>query len=180
MGATQAGEGGAPRRGRLVAALGAAALLAGCESRLNPLTWFSGPERPQTVVEPAAAGADGTSPDDPIAVRDPRPLVDQVAALRVEPRPGGSTLVTAIGLPPTLGWFEAALVPETAAIDGDPVPRDGVMAFRFVAVPPPQSRSAGTARAREISAGAVLGPDATAATRTIVVRGARNERSARP
>jgi hypothetical protein len=71
-------------------------------------------------------------------------------------------------------------VPETVAVDGDPVPRDGVMAFRFVAVPPPVPRPAGTARAREISAGVLLGPSATAATRTIVVRGARNERSARP
>jgi hypothetical protein len=180
MGAGQAGQRRTIRRGRLVAALAAAVLLAGCGSRLNPINWFSGAERPATVVEPVAAGAGDTSPNDPVAVRDPRPLVDQVAALRVEPRPGGATLVTAIGLPPTLGWFEAALVPETVAIDGDPVPRDGVMAFRFVAVPPLQPRPAGTARAREISAGALLGPDAAAATRTIVVRAARNERTARP
>ena len=175
----QTGTGRRGERGRLVAALGAVALLAGCESRLNPVNWFAGPERPATVTEPVAAGVGETSPDDPIAVRDPRPLVDQVADLRVEPRPGGGTLVTAIGVPATQGWFEAALVPETAAVDGAPTPRDGVMAFRFVAVPPPQPRPAGPARAREISAGVVLGPEASAAARTIVVRAARNERSAR-
>ncbi len=152
----------------VLAAMAALVLMAGCGTRLNPFTWFGG-----STAEPAAAPAEAG--EGPV---DPRPLVDQVAELTVDRVPGGA-LVTAVGLPPVQGWFEAELVPEAVGIDGRPLAENGVLSFRFVAVPPPTSRRAGTRASREISAGLFLTDQTLAPVRTITVKGAGNQRSAR-
>jgi hypothetical protein len=156
-------------RGSVLAAMAALVFLASCGTRLNPFNWFGG-----ATEEPVAVDMD----DADGAPADPRPLVDQVAALQVDRVPGGA-LVTAIGLPPTQGHFEAELVPTATALDGRPAPDDGVLTFRFVAVPPPGPRRSGTQASRELSAGVFLTDQTLAPVRTITVVGERNRRSAR-
>jgi len=148
--------------------MAALVLLAGCGTRLNPFNWFGG-STAEPVATPAEAGSG------PV---DPRPSVAQITELRVDRVPGGA-LVTAVGLPPTQGWFEAELVPEAVGIDGRPLAENGVLTFRFVAVPPPSPRQAGTQASREISAGVFLTDQTLAPVRTVTVTGARNQRSAR-
>lgn len=155
-------------RGSVLAAMAALVFLASCGTRLNPFNWFGG-----STSEPVAA----TTQDEAEPV-DPRPLVDQVIALQVDRAPGGA-LVTAVGLPTVQGFHGAELVPTETGIDDRPVAEDGVLTFRFVAVPPPGRRPSGTPASREISAGVFLTDQALAAVRTITVVGARNQRSAR-
>lgn len=154
-------------RGTILAGLAALMLLAGCESRFNPINWFGGSEE-----EPVAAVADDAVP------LDPRPLVSEVIALRVERVPGGA-LITAIGRAPTTGWFEAALVPEQLDDRRRPAAENGTMRFRLVAVPPPDGGFVGRPAAREISAGLNLSDQTLQGVRTITVTAAQNQRSAR-
>ena len=106
-----------PVTGLLILAL----VLAGCgrmrESRLNPFNWF-GRSQETTVV--------ATDPIVPGRPGDPRILVAQVTEMEVARHPGGA-IVRATGLPPTQGWWDAALVAEN---NGEPV--DGVLTYRFV------------------------------------------------
>lgn len=152
----------------LWAALGAAMLLAGCESRYNPANWF-GRDEPPPVTEEA----------EEVVRRDPRPSIDQVISLRSERVPGGA-LVTAVGLPPTQGWFAAALIPEATDIADRPVPENGVLSFRFVVVPPQTPQQAGTQASREVTVGTFLPDSRLAGVRSIVVKGERSQRSTRP
>jgi hypothetical protein len=143
-------------------ALTAAALLAlaGCGTlqRLNPLTWFDAGSRPVPPASlPAAAPA--------------VPLVAQVIALEVAPTPGG-VIVSAMGLPPTQGFWDAELerVPST-----DPA----TLVLRFRASPPPGRAPVGTVPSREILAGTRLTDADLAGIRTIAVEGQANRRLAR-
>ena len=132
------------------------------ESRYNPLNWF-GASQPRAAA-PAAA-------ERPV---DPRPLVDQVIAMAIEPMPGGAIL-RATGLPPTQGYWMAELVHHRGGAE-DPV-AGGVLIFDFrVAPPPPDAALAGQPASREIEAAIFLSDNDLAGIRTIVVRGARTER----
>lgn len=139
--------------------------IAGCsgfrDSRINPLNWFGrSTEGPGTVVvaeEPA----------------DPRSLVAAVTDLTVTSTPTGA-IVTAVGLPPTQGWFEAELVAENF---GDPV--EGVMTYRFVVFPPPTATRTSTPQSREVTAGKFLSNIDLETISEIVVQGASNSRSVR-
>lgn len=101
----------------LLAVLALTLTLSACaavrESRFNPLNWFGQSEARAARSVPADAYA---------PVPDPRPLVDQVIAMAVEPIPGGAIL-RATGLPPTQGFWDAELVQvegtEAAPIDAD-------------------------------------------------------------
>ncbi len=77
-----------PRR---LVVLGLAAALAGCagvrKSKLNPFNWFKKSEPRETIVLPGEE-------------EDPRPLVDTVLSMAVEPIPGGA-VVRARGVTPT-------------------------------------------------------------------------------
>ncbi len=152
---------------RVVLCLLVAATLASCgrvgRSRLNPFNLFR-PSQPATL-EPAKGYAD---------VRpDRRLLVDQVVGLDVAARPGG-VIVEATGLPPTQGWYDAALVAEN---DGRPV--DGVLAFRFVVSPPPADRPVSTQASREVTAAAYVPDVRLDGVRQITVGGLRSARSSR-
>ncbi|MEM9425558.1 MAG: hypothetical protein AAGA06_02550 [Pseudomonadota bacterium] len=142
----------------LILALALATGLAGCarvaESRLNPFNWFGGSES-----EEAAA---------PAAVEtDPRPRVAQVTSLTIEPTPTGA-IVRATGLPPTQGWYAAALVPET---DG---PVNGEMVYTLRAVPPLEREPVSTVQSRELSVARALSALDLAETRVVRVIGANN------
>lgn len=140
-----------------------ALVLSGCarvsESRLNPFNWFGSDSEEQTVaaVEERA---------------DPRPLVADVTSLAVERTPTGA-IIRATGLPPQQGWYGAALVPDT---DG---PVDGVLSYRFRAVPPFTPTRVSTVRSRELSVAVSISQITLAETRVIRVIGARNVRTVR-
>jgi hypothetical protein len=143
-------------------ALSVVLLVAACQnystSRLNPVNWFSGSTRVETMAPP------------PEAVADPRPLVDQVLTLVVEPTPGGA-IVRATGLPPTQGWWQGQLVPEDLV--------EGRQNFRFVIIPPLQPTRVSTQPSREVTVGFFLPNSQLAQIREITVTGARNARSSR-
>jgi hypothetical protein len=144
-------------------------LLGGCGTPFDPSGLFGGGRS-------VPAAAEFTYRD---AASDPRPAIAEVASVQVDRVPGGA-LVSAIGLPPTQGWFAAALVPERVDLDRRPAAENGELAFRFVALPPPEPRAAGTRASREISAGVFLSDRTLAPVRSIVVRGARDARTVRP
>ena len=148
----------------LIAALALTLALGACgairESRFNPLNWFGGSEE-RTV----AAGF--TVP------QDPRPLVDQVAAMQVEQVVGGA-LVRATGVPPTQGFWDAELV----RVESDEIGPDTIV-FDFRIVPPPYRADVGAVATREVEAAAALTDNDLAGVSRIVVRGARTERIVR-
>ncbi len=146
----------------LIIALVFATGIAGCarvsESRLNPFNWFGRAEPERAAVA--------------VVETDPRPRVAQVTTLRIEPTPTGA-IVRATGLPPSQGWFGAALVPET----DEPV--NGEMVFVFRAVPPRDPQPASTVQSRELTVARALSAQDLAATRLVRVVGARNALVAR-
>ncbi len=147
----------------LILVVAVATALGGCarvsESRLNPFNWFGSTEEEVAEV--------------PVEVEtDPRPRVAQVTALSIEQTPTGA-IVRATGLPPTQGWFGAALVPET---DG---PVNGEMIYVFRAVPPRTPQPVSTVQSRELTVGRALSAQDLAATRVVRVIGATNGLSAR-
>lgn len=135
--------------------------LAGCgavrDSAVNPLNWF-GRSAP---AAPAAATAAG-----PV---DPRPLV-AVTDLRVAPAAGGA-IVEARGLPPTQGWWGAALVERPGAVPG-------TLAYTLRAVPVPVARRVGPPQSRELVVATFVTDRALAGVRTIRVDGAGSARVA--
>lgn len=109
----------------------------------------------------------------PLSQADPRPLVSQVTNLVVE-RVADGVIVHATGLPPTQGWWNAALV-----LDGDGTPVKGVLTLRFVLLPPTTPTPSSTPQSREITVAARLTEFQLAGVRQITVQGADNARSAR-
>lgn len=147
-------------RRHLVLGLGLA--LAGCgavrESRLNPFNWFKRSEPRETIALPAQGG-------------DPRPLVDTVLSMAVEPIPGGA-VVRARGVTPTQGWWDAELVARDLG-------EDGVLVYEFRLLPPRGQTDVNTQRSREIDVAIYISDVKLANVREIVVQGATNARSAR-
>lgn len=152
----------------LVAALMGLMLLSACatvrESRINPFNWFG------RSTEETLAVNDAATPQQPL---DPRPLVAQVVSMKVDQMPGGA-IISAVGLPPYQGYWDAELVPEP----GDTA-EDGTLVFDFRAVPPAVAVRSGTEPSREVTAGQFLSDQDLATVRTIIVRGQANQRSSR-
>jgi len=134
--------------------------LAACgKTDLNPLRWLS-KARKGAVVETFVPPA------------DPRGLMDKVVGLQIEPVRTG-VLVRATGMPPTQGFWDAALVP---------LPNDGSgqLVFEFRVFAPTVAASAGTTATRQITAVAsVTNFDLTGVT-SIEVKGSQNAMSAQP
>jgi hypothetical protein len=147
---------------RPVLAVTLCALLAGCggfrDSRLNPFNWFGRSEPREAIALPAAA-------------EDPRPLVETVLSLTVEPIPGGA-IVRARGQTPTQGWWAAELVPQDI---GD----SGTLVYEFRLVPPPGRADVNTPQSRQLDVAIYVSDVRLEAVREIVVQGATNARSAR-
>lgn len=147
----------------LLAALAAVMVLTSCgairESRLNPFNWFGRSEARQTgdLV--------------PAEIADPRPLVDQVLSMVVEPYPGGA-IVRATGLSPTQGYYKAELVPRE-------VDENGVLVYDFRILPPPEPKRVGAQQTREVTVAATLTTADLEGLREIVVQGGQNARSSR-
>jgi hypothetical protein len=139
-----------------------AAALVGCggfrNSRLNPRNWFGRSEPRETIVLPEER-------------KDPRPLVDAVLSMTVEPIPGGA-IVRARGQTPTQGWWKAELVP----LDVDP---NGVLVYEFRLVPPLTATDVNTPQSRQVDVAIFISDVRLERVREIVVQGATNARSAR-
>ena len=142
--------------------LGLAVALAGCgklrQSKLNPFNWFKKSEPRETIVLPGEE-------------EDPRPLVDTVLTMAVEPIPGGA-VVRARGVTPTQGWWDAELV----ARDVD---EKGVLVYDFRLVPPTDRTDVNTQQSREIDVAIYISDVKLEAVREIVVQGAKNARVSR-
>ena len=140
-----------------IAALAALVALTGCgigASRLNPFNWFGGDAAvPVAAARPAEA----------------RPVVDRIVSLDIAQTRSGA-IVSAVGLPPTQGWWEAELVPV-------PSPDPSVLLLDFRILPPPAERRVGTQPSREVLAGLVLSSQDLAPYRTITVQGRLDARS---
>ena len=133
--------------------------LAGCASRLNPMNWFGG-DREQRIA------AVETVPD-----TDGRSLVAEIVSLDVVPSPGGA-VISAMGLPPQQGYWEADLVEVSR--------ENGELVFEFRVYQPidPDTRVS-TQRSREILAGTALSRFDLAGIRTVTVIGQQNRRTVR-
>ncbi len=142
--------------------LGLAVALAGCgkvrQSKLNPFNWFRKSEPRETIVLPGKQ-------------EDPRPLVDTVLSMQVEPIPGGA-VVRARGVTPTQGWWDAELVKRD-------VEDEGVLVYEFRLQPPAEQTGVSTQQSREIDVAIYLSDVKLQNVREIVVQGAKNARSAR-
>lgn len=156
-----------------LAALAAVMVLTGCgkvrESRFNPFTWFGQSRSEEPTLAPDGGYAQFT---------DRRGLVDQVKQMQVDRMPGGA-IVTAIGVPPTQGWWDADLIPDTKGVDDRPVAENGVITLNFRLLPPPGPTPTGTPASRELSATYFLSDQVLAGVRTITVRAQQNSRSSR-
>lgn len=154
---------------RIVPALLAVLALTACESRYNPGNWNWGGGSTATTLAPQGGYGDRS---------DQRPLVEQVVSVSVENVPGGA-IVTAVGLPPTVGYWNVDLVPVHESVTGKPVGQDGVMWLEYVAVGPLSQQPAVTQAAREVIAGIHLSDQALRGVGQVVVVGQNNQRSAR-
>lgn len=147
---------------RPLAVLCLSVLLAGCggfaDSRLNPVNWFGRSEPRETIVLPEEA-------------TDPRPLVETVLSLSVEPMPGGA-IVRARGQTPNQGWWAAELVPVE-------LPDAGTLVYEFRIVPPVTPTAVSTPQSRQVDVAIFVSDLTLDGVREIVVQGAGNARSAR-
>ncbi|NHX27948.1 hypothetical protein HA397_28830, partial [Escherichia coli] len=132
------------------------------ESRLNPFNWF-GKDSEETVEIVIPEGG----------VTANRPLVAEVASLRVDRTPGGA-IITATGMARSQGYWDAELVAE---FDEQPV--DGVLSYQFRAYPPLARLPEGSPRTRELTAAHFVSDQTLEGVRSIVVKGASNQRSSR-
>jgi len=160
----------------LIAALALTLATAGCGtirgSKLNPFNWFgrSQPEA-QTTLAPKGGYPDqiGKPWQQPVA---------QVISLSVDKAPSGA-IVTAIGLPPTQGYWQTDLV---ALNNGEP-DANGTITYRFMLTPPAadsaDARRVSTQQSREVSAATFISNYKLETVRKIVVEGANNARSVR-
>lgn len=156
-----------------LAALAAVVVLTGCakvrDSRVNPFNWFGRSQSATPTLAPSEGYAQYT---------DRRGLVGQIVSLQVDRAPGGA-IVTAIGLPPTQGWWDADLIPETKGINDRPVPEKGVITLNFRLLSPPGPTPTGTPASRELSATYFLSDQVLDGVRTITVKAQQNQRSSR-
>lgn len=148
---------------RPTAALLTFSLLAGCagiaQSRFNPLNWFG----------PREAAVTEFSIEKPA---DPRPLIEMIVEMKIEELPRGA-LVRATGRAATQGYWMADLVVNE-------VDENGNLVIDFRAIPAAAGAAVSTPRSREITAAVSLRADTLASAKRIIVRGAQNEKSARP
>ncbi|MEP5152041.1 hypothetical protein [Planktotalea sp.] len=153
--------------------------LAGCggglsNSWVNPVNWFgnsrSGPVENASSTNPLIPPRRlGTRPK---AVYQGRPI-DQISELRVERRPGGA-IIHAVGVGEVIGYYDARLTPDS--IDG---PINGVLGYTLEAVRPASTVGVGGQGAREVNVAVFVSDQELRDVKTIVVKGARNQRSTR-
>ena len=152
----------------LCLALGLTACARITESRLNPFNWFGPSQR--VVATPVQQQVRPLVPEGAIrVVQDRRTVIDRVIDVRVNRTPTGA-IVEATGVAATQGYFHAELVPVSLA--------NGTLTYDFRVEAPPAFEVVGSEFSRRITAAERLDRDEVAAIRRVVVRGARESRSA--
>ena len=140
--------------------LAASVALTACglgESRLNPFNWFGRSSEEQ--LDEAAEAA-----------RASLPLVEEVVALKIDALPSGA-IISVVGRPPTQGYWDA----ELTRVPGI----SGALVLNFEIASPPTPKAAGTQPSREVLAGRYISTQDLGGATTIIVQGARNQRSVR-
>lgn len=133
--------------------------LSACATRWNPFNWFGGEreERIEVVEEEIEV--------------DPRNLVAEIVSLNADATQGG-LIISAIGLPPRQGYWEADLV-ETSRADGNLT-----LEFRVFEPLDPYTRVS-TQRSREVLAGTTFSRQNLAGITSITVIAQQNRRTVR-
>jgi hypothetical protein len=141
--------------------------LSACSSglSLDPTDWF-GPKEDITLV---SVVPEGGFPSDV----DPRDAIAQVTELKVEQTSGG-VIIRVKGVPPTLGYWEAELVPENGE-----KPDGGVLTYTFRIAPPLWASAQSSVRAREVYVAQFVSDAKLAGVSRIRVDGGRNTLTAR-
>ncbi|MFB2593841.1 hypothetical protein ACEYYB_03240 [Paracoccus sp. p4-l81] len=164
----------APLIPALVVGLAIAGTLSGCsrisESRFNPLNWFGSSEPVAATLAPEGGYAQ--------AAEDHRQPAAQITRMDLQRVSGGAVLLVT-GVAPSLGWWDAELVPPE--VSDRPV--DGTLAYRLmIAAPRPGSADAsraGTQQTREITVQHFISEVKLAQVNRLVVEGANGARSMR-
>lgn len=153
--------------------------LAGCggglaNSWVNPGNWFG-----QSRGE--ALGAEGSTnpliPSRSILVRQQSEYagqpVAQIKSLRVERKPGGA-IIHVVGIEDSIGYYDVRL-----EADNEGEPLKGVLSYTLKAVRSTNAIRGGGEAARQINAAVYVSDQNLSGAKTIVVKGARNQRSTR-
>ncbi|PTW51835.1 MULTISPECIES: hypothetical protein [Rhodovulum] len=152
----------------LSAVLCAALALSACgtvrESRINPFNWFRSSTEAETTETQVRTAKD----------EDPRALVDQVVEMSIDRAPGGA-IVTATGLPVRQGFWNAELV----RVESDADAPTDTLVYDFRIASPGTATPVGTEPSRLVTAARFLSDQDLEGIRTILVRGAQNQRQAR-
>jgi hypothetical protein len=153
------------------------ALLAGCQSRLNPFNWFGGSTpapAAQTTQEvnpliPTRTGIFGARrAEEAVYLGGP---IEAVTELSVERVPGGA-IIRASGVTLLQGVYDVRLTPA----NDDEVPVNGVLTYRLEGVQNPQVTAQGTAASREVVAARKVTDNMLRGVNTIRVEGLQNAR----
>ncbi len=143
----------------LCATVGLSACAAITESRFNPLNWFGRSEQvataiPRDELRPLVRAGDVSQ------LVEGRVLISQITGLQVDRTPSGA-IVTARGLAPTQGYFNAQLV----RIGRD----NGTLIFDFRVEAPTGFEPVGSAASRQITSSVALSNGDLAGIRSILV-----------
>lgn len=137
------------------------------KSKLNPRNWFGSSEEERVVATEEAEPREPTYAE---KYGDPRPIVDEVLDVTIEEVPGGAVL-RARGRTGMQGYWQPALL-----VFRDESTDDS-LAFRFIAMPPPEDQPVGTPESREILAAQFLPADVLEGLRRVTVIALNNRRS---
>ena len=138
--------------------------LSACETKFNPMNWFSAGRSDGIVLEPEGGYGGG---------EDSRELIAQITEFKVLRSPGGAILQVT-GLPPRQGYWSAELVAEN-----DERPVDGVLTYTFRISEPATTTPQGTPYSREVFVAHFVSDNQLAGVRRIRIVGASNSMTAR-
>lgn len=155
-------------------------LLAGCgglrDSRVNPANWF-GKSKSRPVATAPAENVNPLIPvkQDSIFRRNKAEVylgtpVDQITEMKIERTTDGA-IIRVTGLSMRQGAFDVRLVADNK---GEPV--NGVLRYKLLALQP-EDQPQGSERARTVHVAEFISTQTLEEARTIIVTGARNERS---
>ncbi|SFR03388.1 hypothetical protein [Poseidonocella sedimentorum] len=159
-------------RKSVLAILLGASFVSACDSRMNPMTWF-GARAPVSDGTTVAGSVPPLVPEDrKLRIIERRGPIAQITSLDVAPTSHGA-LITAQGLAPGAGYFNAELVEVQA-------PGATTRAFEFRAEKPEVAPPATGTGALQITAAKFLTDQELAGVTSITVRAAQNALSRRP